>query len=67
MRRTLALKKESLAELSPADLLAVAGAGQQSEECIDPPSGPCIQSVRVDCLISRMMYPCPTDPTMVCQ
>ncbi|HEX8004166.1 MAG TPA: hypothetical protein VF519_15870 [Mycobacteriales bacterium] len=64
MRRTLALKKESLSALSTDELAHVAGG--QSGDCIDPPSNVCIQTYQVGCLISRMMYPCLTEPTLVC-
>ena len=62
MRRTLVLKKESLSELTPAELVAVAAGGTR-DGCIDPPTDVCIPSYDVLCFVSRAMYPCPTEPT----
>lgn len=64
MRRTLTLKKETLADLTPRELLAVNAAA--SRDCIDPPSNVCIRTYDVLCFISRAMYPCPTEPTLIC-
>lgn len=63
MRRTLVLKKERLAELSTAELAVVNGGA--TDPCIDP-SGPCVYTYRYDCFLSRLMAPCPTEPTIVC-
>lgn len=65
MRRTLVLKKDTLTELTPRELTAVAG-GAQSNDCIDPPSGPCFETYGILCLISRAMYPCLTEPSLNC-
>ena len=66
MRRTLVLKKETLAELTPRELRAVNGAARQSDDCIDPPSNVCIRSYDALCLLSRAMVNCPTEPTLLC-
>lgn len=64
MRRTLRLTKETLSELGPQELSAVVGG--QTGECIDPPTDVCVETYRAACLVSRLMYPCPTEPTFVC-
>ena len=66
MRRTLVLKKETLADLTPRELRAVNGAARPSDDCIDPPSNVCIHSYDVLCFLSRAMYPCATEPTLLC-
>jgi hypothetical protein len=63
MRRSLVLKKESLAELTTVELAVVNGGA--TADCVDP-SGPCMYTYRYDCLLSRVMAHCPTDPTVVC-
>jgi hypothetical protein len=65
MRRTLALKKERLTELTTDELVGVVGGG--TTQCIDPPTNFCIESYDVLCFLSRAMYPCLTDPTLICQ
>ena len=64
MRRTLVLKKESLAELTAHEMRGLAGAAATAD--CQYVSEVCIRSYDVLCLISRAMYPCPTDPTMLC-
>lgn len=64
--RRLTLKKETLAELTAHELRSVAGGQEPSRDCIDPPSNVCFESYQVMCLVSRMMYPCLTEPTVVC-
>jgi len=58
--RRLVLKKETLAELSPAELRDVAGAAQ----AITPacPTNYCA-SGRLDCVVSNYIDPCTSGPT----
>lgn len=59
MRRTLVLKKETLAELTTVELGAVNG-GQATPNCPPPPTSYCA-SMRLTCLvgdISAAMEPC---------
>lgn len=63
MRRSLTLKTERLAELTTVELSVVNGGA--TADCVDP-SGPCMHTYRYDCFISRLMAPCPTEPTFVC-
>lgn len=66
MRRSLVLKKETLADLTPRELVAVNGAARQSYDCPEPPSNVCIETYNALCLLSRAMYHCPTEPTLLC-
>lgn len=68
MRRTLVLKTERLAELTPQEMrgLAAAGPAVPTRDDCHHVSDVCIQSYDALCLISRAMYPCPTQPTFVC-
>ena len=61
--RKLVLKRESLAELGADDLRDLAGA-QATPNC--PSNSYCFPTWDLRCRISQLMYPCPTDPTLVC-
>lgn len=68
MRRTLALKKERLTELTAHEMRGVAGGRPllpTKDDCHHV-SDVCIQSYDALCLISRAMVNCPTEPTFVC-
>ena len=65
MRRKLVLKKEMLAEITPVALGEVGGAAA-TPACIEPPTGICLPTYQLMCMISRLMYPCLTEPTLVC-
>ena len=57
MKRSLALKKETLTDLTTADLEAVAGGQEVSADC---PSNYC-WSGRLACLLSQYLVNCITD------
>lgn len=66
MRRRLTLRKETLAELTPADLGDVVGA-QATPACPRPPTEWCPTIRPIYCYVSELVDPCVTlNPSCIC-